>query len=217
MQSDGKIIVVGDFKFVDGAISKRIARLNADGTPDTDFTTNIGDGFGTQSTRMVIVQPDGKIIAGGQTTTVDGTASNGIARFNSDGTPDLDFTTNIGNGLVSQGTRAIALQSDGKILAGGIFTRIDGNTSNYIARLNSDGTPDLDFTTNIGTGFNGFVNSMAVQPDDKIIVGGQYTSVDGTTSNRIARLNSDGTPRPGLHRQYRDGLPSKGLVGGAAV
>ncbi len=194
VQSDGKIIVVGDFKFLDGAISKRIARLNADGTPDTDFTTNIGDGFGTQSTRTVIVQPDGKILAGGQTTTVDGTASNGIARFNSDGTPDLDFTTNIGNGLVSQGTRAIALQSDGKILVGGIFTRIDGNTSNYIARLNTDGTPDLDFTTNIGTGFNLFVNSMAVQPDDKIIVGGQYTSVDGTTSNRIARLNADGTP-----------------------
>ncbi|MCP4894673.1 MAG: S8 family serine peptidase [Actinomycetales bacterium] len=193
VQSDGKIIVVGDFKFVNGAISKRIARLNSDGTPDTDFTTNIGDGFGTQSTRIVIVQPDDKIIAGGQTTTVDGTASNGIARFDSDGTPDLDFTTNIGNGLVAQGTRAIALQSDGKILVGGIFTRIDGNTSNYIARLNTDGTPDLDFTTNIGTGFNGFVNSMAVQPDDKIIVGGQYTSVDGTTSNRIARLNADGT------------------------
>ncbi len=194
VQSDGKIIVVGDFKFVDGTISKRIARLNSDGTPDTDFTTNIGDGFGTQSTRIVIVQPDGKIIAGGQTTTVDGTASNGIARFNSDGTPDLDFTTNIGNGLAAQGTRAIALQSDGKILVGGIFTRIDGNTSNYIARLSTDGTPDLDFTTNIGTGFNLFVNSMAVQPDDKIIVGGQYTSVDGTTSNRIARLNADGTP-----------------------
>src|SRR5437667_5249241 len=102
------------------------------------------DGFDPNangSVDVVVVQPDGKILIGGEFTTLspNGGAAitrNHIARLNPDGTLDA-FNPNA-NGAVY----AIAVQADGKILAGGTFTNVGGQTRNYIARLNSDGTLD---------------------------------------------------------------------------
>ncbi len=67
----------------------------------------------------------------------------------------------------------------------------NGTTSNKIIRLNSDGSIDTSF--NIGTGFNGYVRTIILQPDGKILVSGAFNSYNGTTSNRIICLNSDGS------------------------
>jgi uncharacterized delta-60 repeat protein len=88
---------------------------------------------------------------------------------------------------------AIDYQSDGKIIVGGNFTDFNGTTVNRICRLNPDGNIDNTFTGNIGTGFNGDVYTIKIQPDDKIIVGGGFTSFYGNSINRICRLNSNGT------------------------
>src|SRR5947209_4661169 len=58
----------------------------------------------------------------------------------------------------------------------------------------ADGTPDTTFTTNLGTGFNGAVNSVAVQGDGKMVLGGAFSTLNGITNNRLARVNTDGTP-----------------------
>jgi uncharacterized delta-60 repeat protein len=87
---------------------------------------------------------------------------------------------------------AIDYQSDGKIIVGGKFTSFNGTTINRICLLNPDGTEDGTFTGNIGSGFNGTVRTIKVQPDGKILVGGVFTSFNGNTSNRICRLNPDG-------------------------
>jgi uncharacterized delta-60 repeat protein len=84
-----------------------------------------------------------------------------------------------------------AIQSDGKIIIGGSFTTYNGTLINNIARLNADGT--LDLTFNPGTGANDSVLGTAIQSDGKIIIGGGFTSYNGTAINRIARLNADGT------------------------
>ena len=89
---------------------------------------------------------------------------------------------------------------------GGSFSAFDGVTSGALARLNNDGTLDADFSANVGSGgsyqsevTSGVyesrysVTTVAPQPDGKILVGGAFTSFNGTTINRIARLNSDGT------------------------
>src|SRR5438309_1203319 len=89
----------------------------------------------------------------------------------------------------SSSVYATAVQADGKILAGGQFTSIGGQTRNRIARLNPDGTLDTAFDPNA----NAPVNAIAVQADGKILVGGDFTNIGGQTRNRIARLNSDGT------------------------
>ena len=86
---------------------------------------------------------------------------------------------------------SLAVQSDGKILVGGVFTSYNGTARRRIARLNNDGSLDTSFT--VGTGFNQSVNSLAVQSDGKILVGGGFTSYNGTNRNYIVRLNGNGT------------------------
>jgi uncharacterized delta-60 repeat protein len=191
-QVDQKIIVAGTFTAFDGVTSNRIARLNADGTLDTAFTTAIGNGFNAAITALAI-QADQQIVAGGTFTAFDVITSNCIARLDSNGNLDTTYITNIGTGFNAQ-VSALAIQADQQIVVGGSFTTHNGVTSNRIARLNSDGTRDTAFTTAIGTGFtNGSVIALAIQADGKIVVGGFFTSHNGVTSNRIARLNTDGT------------------------
>ena len=194
VQSDGKIVVGGSFTELNGVTSNRIARLNADGTPDTTFSSKTGSGFGGGVVRALAVQSDGKIVAGGAFTTLNGETRNRIVRFNADGTPDTTFSNNTGSGFNGAEVYSVVVQSDGKIVVGGDFTTLKGQTTNRIARLNVDGTPDTAFTTSTGTGFDTTVTSVAVQADGKIVVGGSFTTLNGQTSNRIARLNVDGTP-----------------------
>src|ERR1700680_4784908 len=91
------------------------------------------DGFdpnANNTVRVVVVQPDGKILIGGRFTTVLGVARNRIARLNPDGTLDTAFNPNANDDVYT-----IAVQADGKILAGGLFTSIGGQPRNFIARL----------------------------------------------------------------------------------
>jgi uncharacterized delta-60 repeat protein len=158
------------------------------------------DGFDPNANgavRAVVVQPDGKILIGGDFTTLSPNGSgpvtrNRIARLNPDGTLDTAFDPN-----ASDEVDAIVVQADGKILVGGVFNganSIGGQTRNRIARL--------DATTGLADSFdpnaNSFVQSIAVQADGKILIGGFLTSLSpnggaAVTRNGIARLNTDGT------------------------
>src|SRR5439155_23041020 len=91
---------------------------------------------------------------------------------------DVDTTFTLGSGKnagFNLDVTCVALQSDGKIVAGGGFTQFSGNPRNRIARLNSDGT--LDTTFDPGTGANDTVWALAVQPDGKVVIAGQCTTV----------------------------------------
>src|SRR5688572_12695623 len=144
----------------------------------------------------VVVQPDGKILVGGgfSSFSPNGGAAvtrNRIARLNPNGTLDTAFDPNAGGGDVN----AIALQADGKIVIGGFFTTLSPNggtaiTRNRIARLNPDGTVDTTFNPNA----TGAVRVLAVQPDGKILAGGQFGNIGGANRNRMARLD----PNTGL-------------------
>jgi len=211
VQADGKIVVGGLFTTLNGVTVNRIAQLNANGIPDTAFTTNTGTGF-NGSVYSIAVQADGKIVVGGGFTTLnDVTGVNRIARLNANGIPDTTFTTNTGTGF-NGSVYSIAVQADGKIVVGGLFTTLNGAPVNYIARLNADGTPDTAFTTNTGTGFNNGVFSVAVQADGKIVLGGFFTTLNSVTGvNRIARLGGSGgsitSTDPSMWTSYRQSLP----------
>ncbi len=185
IQSDGKIIIGGNFTSYNGTLINRIARLNSDGTLDGTFNVGLG---ANNYVREVVIQSDGKIIIAGYFTSYNGTSIKHIARLNSDGT--LDGTFNVGTGPSSY-VYTTAIQTDGKIIIGGIFTSYNGTPIQRVARLNTDGTLDGTFT--VGTGTNSAVNKIAIQSDGKIIIGGGFTSFNGTVINRIARINSDGT------------------------
>lgn len=185
LQTDGKIVIGGWFSSYNGTIRNRIARLNSDGILDASFDP----GAGANNTVVgIAIQTDGKIIVGGDFTTYNGSSRNYIARLNSDGS--LDATFNPGSG--TNGTvRTISVQSDGKILIGGLFSTYNGTSRNNIARLNSDGSLDVSF--NPGSGANSRVNAIQVQMDGKILMCGDFALYNGTSRNAVARLNANGT------------------------
>lgn len=140
------------------------------------------------------LQIDGKILIGGEFSSVSGTPQNRISRLMSDGTIDNTFMPTSGpNNTVS----CFAIQPDGKIMVGGSFTQYDGVSRNKIARINEDGT--LDTTFNPQGGFDGRVLCLALQNDGKIVVGGAYSIFNGQIRNCIARLNSDGSEDTTFH------------------
>jgi uncharacterized delta-60 repeat protein len=183
VQADGKILAGGIFTSIGGQTRTRIARLDA--------TTGLADSFNPNANNeiySIAVQADGKILAGGIFTSIGGQTRNYIARV--DGITGLadSFAPNA-NGLVY----SIAVQADGKILAGGFFfgaSSLGGQTRNHIGRLETDGR--LDQTLNLSAvGMDG--TTTVVQPDGKILLGGNFSMILGVTRNRIARLNTDGT------------------------
>jgi len=188
LQSDEKIIVGGTFTSYSGVTSNRIIRLNTDGSIDNTF--NIGTGFGG-TVYVTKIQSDGKIIVGGSFALYSGVTSNRIIRLNTDGSIDNTFSVGTGFGDVSPWTYSFDVQSDGKIIVGGDFTSYSGVSLNRIVRLNTDGS--IDNTFSIGTGFDNLVYVTKIQSDGKTLVGGNFTSYSGVTSNRIIRLNTDGS------------------------
>lgn len=191
--SNGDIFAGGDFLSFNGNTKKRLVKLDSTGNEDTVFTGNLGTGFNTV-VWTVAVQSDGKVLVGGDFTDLDGTTRNKLVRLNTNGTVDSTFYTNFDtSGGVNGAVRAIKIQSDGKIVVGGEFTSLNGNGRAYLIRLNSDGTEDGSFYTNLGSSFDDFISTLDIQLDQKILVGGQYTSFNGNTRNRLIRLNTDGT------------------------
>jgi len=188
IQNDGKILIGGDFVTYDGTGRVRLARVNSDGSLDTSF--NPGGGADNQI-KSIAVQSDGKIVIGGLFTTYNGTARSRIARINSDGTLDTTFDPGTGTAGALPDVYSVAVQSDGKIIIVGAFTTYNGTARKYIARINSDGA--LDTTFDHGTGAGAFVNSVAVLSNGKIAISGSFSSYNGTTRNKVAILNSDGS------------------------
>ncbi len=145
------------------------------------------DGFNPNANNHVnalVVQADGRIVVGGEFTTMGGQPRSRIARLNPDGTLDTAFNP-AANGVV----RSLALQADGKILVGGEFSTMGGQPRSRIARLNADGSLDTTFNPEA----NYSVNALAVQADGRILVGGDFTTLNGVTRNFIGRLNANGT------------------------
>ncbi len=146
------------------------------------------------SVYATVVQPDGKIIIAGQFISVQGVPRSNIARLNADGTLDMGFDPKPDGNVNS-----VAVQADGKVLLGGGFTTLQPSgagattTRNRIARVNADGTLDTGFDPKA----NNTVISVAAQADGKVLLGGNFTTlqpngaVGDTARNRFARLVND--------------------------
>jgi uncharacterized delta-60 repeat protein len=185
VDDDGTILIGGDFTTYNNVARSRIARLNQNGSLDAGFDPGNGANGAVQA---IAVQPDGRIIVAGDFTDFDSQPANFIMRLHPSGGRDGSFQATAGpNGFV----HAVVLQPDGRILIGGAFTAVGGQPRNGIARLNADGTLDASF--NPGTGTDGDVLALALQPDGRIIVVGEFTHINGVDRNRIVRLNANGS------------------------
>ncbi len=206
LQADGKIVLAGYATAGDPHMA--LARYNANGTLDPTFGTGgkiITDINGTRNfANAVAIQPDGKIVAAGSTLTIpDSFTMFALARYNTDGSLDSTFgssgkvTTQVvsGNGEDDE-IFALAIQPDGRILAGG---RANFAQDFGLARYQSNGTLDPAFGTNgmVTTDFSGAIDrafGMVLQTDGKIVLAGAANLTTGSTGDfGLARYNTNGS------------------------
>ncbi len=222
VQTDGKVVVAGDSHNADDDHDDfAFFRWKEDGSPDGTFGSSGGKVFKLTAlhddAHAIALQPDGKILAGGFS---DSEAKLALVRLNTNGTPDTSFSgdgivTSPVSGYAKAGVNALALQSDGKILAGGFA----GNGSNYrfaLARYTSGGALDSSFsgggaiTTSVGA--NGTTPSgkafcdgvapscpgahgLALMPSGAVALGGSVV-VAGSTDWQLARFKGTAPAGP---------------------
>jgi uncharacterized delta-60 repeat protein len=163
----------------------RLAAAPGDLDPSFDAGSGVNTGIWS-----LVAQPDGKVIIGGEFTTVRGALRKGLARLNTDGTADLTFNPARGENLAM----CLALQPDGKLLVVSGFIHVigvNGHLRSRIVRLNADGTPDSTFDA--GESPDSFIRSISICPDGKVIVQGPFTNINGMNRMNLVRLNADGS------------------------
>ena len=184
------------------------AAIETDGALDQAFDAGT---FTNGLILAAVLQPDGKLLIGGAFGKVHGVARTGIARLQADGTLDSSFDPGAGPDF---GVTGIIVQPDGKIIIFGSFTTVSGiSRAASIARLNSDGSLDTAFNPGRVISYDGlddgsgnatspgYVNSVVLQPDGKLVVVGNFFYVITAPSTSVARscvarFNSDGTFDP---------------------
>jgi len=207
VQADGKVLIGGPFTFINGTNHYGSARLNADGSLDntfipisfnpdlTDFYAGPG---GYVEVAAIAVQSDGKVLAGGLGLYACVVGEEGcqplfrsfVTRLNPNGSRDTDFTPFVGPfELAAEQTaqvRTVAVQPDGQVVIG-----YDGyGVVRGIVRLNANGIQDTNFNASVD--YPG-VYSVVPLTDGKLLMGGSFSTVNGTNRSGLARLNSDGS------------------------
>jgi|GEM_PF-1444474 len=195
LQADGKILVSG-IVYQGGRYNIGLARFNSNGEVDGSFGVDgkIITDFGSSAhVTGLTVDKSGKILV-----SVNTTSDFFLVRYNADGSLDTSFDTDgkVTTDLGGYDTgRSITVQSDGKILVGGV-TYLNGSHDFALARYNADGSLDTSFDTDgkVTTDFGGddYGSSITVQADGKILVGG-YSYTNGSSAFALARYNSDGS------------------------
>ena len=215
VQSDGKVVTIGDATRTSGTADFGIARFSTNGALDSSFS---GDGMTTVSFasgnfddfhgRAIAIQPDGKIVVAGYTrNSTNSDEDFAIARLNTDGSLDQSFSSDgkttvafdLGGSAANNGDEAtaIAIQPDGKIVIVGFAETGATSTRFAVARLNADGSKDSAFGPQIfsaGTGTAEIANDVAIQADGKIVIAGSSTinTVTGMQELAVIRLSTAG-------------------------
>ncbi|MBK7752442.1 MAG: delta-60 repeat domain-containing protein [Flavobacteriales bacterium] len=189
-QVDGKFLFGGVFgPYLQSSSTHEVRRLNADGTLDITYNPNSAFIF-NDAVNCIAMKQDGTFIVGGAFTTYGPYTKFRILRLNSNGSLGNQFLANL-NGEV----HALAVEPSGLVIVAGLY-QFDG--SNRIVRFDQIAN-STDATWNMaGTGPNGVVRAIALQPDGKILMAGDFTDVNGTPRNRIARLNVNGSVDTGF-------------------
>src|ERR1044071_5544898 len=187
VQSDGKILIGGDFSTFSGTARTNVARLDIGGGLDTNFVSSSAFATNSPSVNAVVLQEDRKVLLGGSFANAVGT---NLMRLSTNGAVDLSFAASTDSAVNS-----LVVQTNGSVVIGGFFTNVNGMPRTGIARLNTNAVLDAGFNPTFTGGFSA-VYALAAQSDGKIIVGGSFTNVNGTPTTNLARLNVDGSLDP---------------------
>lgn len=195
-QSDGSLILGGDFDAFNERPRAKLARIFANGTLDPGFVTTVNG-----PVRCLAVQEDDKILVGGNFPIIAGQGQRNLARLHKDGSLDVSFAPEISSGSVFH----LLVQTDGKILVGGQFEAVNGQPRPLLARLHPDGSLDASWNPSFASTLNPAqvaISCLSLQPDGKLIVGGQFNVVGGLGRHGLARLNTDGSVDASFHASH---------------
>lgn len=185
VQPDGGVVFGGAFTQVNGFPGyNRLARIYPDGRLDADTVLTI---VGAPAVTMVSL-PNGQTLLGGGFTSVGGATRQGMARIGWTGANDSTFAN---PQLTGGWVNSIAVQRDGRYVAGGDFTSAGGTGQAKLARFLTNGSLDGSFAPTFNAG--SWVSAVAIQADGKIIIAGEFNTVNGMSRTRLARLNTSGT------------------------
>ena len=204
--ADGKVLVVGDFTLATATVSRRgMARFNVNGTLDNGFADPQFDPtLGFSPVRCIALQADGHVLVGGAFTHVGSASHFYFARFSSSGAFDSTFP--VGN---EPQVAAIVVAPDGSI-----FANVPGQGE--ILKYSATGVVD---TTYVSAVTDGETNSMVLQPNGKIVIGGTFQLVGTDAHHALARLNANGsldTTLADLHFSF-DATHPNGYISGVAA
>jgi uncharacterized delta-60 repeat protein len=187
VQPTGNIIIGGSFNRWNGTPVSHIVGLDANGTQLSTQVFNSADGFKPGSAvNDMKLQPDGKIVAAGPFSSYGGFVRKHIIRLLANGDVDTTFNPNGSFEIDAATIHSVAVQSDGRIIAGGAFSLV--NTPNMMmARLNCNGTLDPSFDPG-NPGFSASINAVALMGDGRILVGGAFGKYRNLNASRIVRL-----------------------------
>ncbi len=197
-QSDGAILIGGNFTYYNYKFANQIARLKKDGSLDPSFNSGTG---ANGSVYAIAVQSNGKIIIGGDFTTYNNVPRNHIARLNKNGTLDKTFNNATVNGTVY----TLSLQQNGKIIIGGAFTTVNGTSIASVARLQANGKLDAGFSSPIVDNESPIVYASKIQDNGRILVGGYFKGSysSGALYYNLIRLKPNGN----LDNDFKGSVP----------
>ena len=204
VQADSKILIGGNFDFVNDVPQPNITRLNADSTLDTSFQISTG-GTANYFSRIseftnIRTQSDGKIVATGDFAyVVNGSTKSNLVRLNSDGSIDPTFILSVPIVSYFTNTNRIVTFNDGKLLIGTM--RLELEQPPVPVKLLASGERDTTFDANLYPQQTDVaILDVAVQPDGRIILGGFHrTDPSGIEKGFLTRLNADGSVDTSFH------------------
>jgi uncharacterized delta-60 repeat protein len=207
--ADGGAYISGPFQFVDGQPRRFLAKLKSDGVVDPAY--NLEPGLDAPANAMLALA-DGRLLIGGSFTNVNGVPRRGLARLRAEGALDETFQPGAGiSGPVlysdpesrltyfKPAVDTLGMQSDGRLLAGGLFTNFNGIACEFLVRLRPDGSVDEPFVARAGLSSPSF--RVLVQSDDRILLVGNFRRFKGQSCAGLARLLPEGDLDPSYRPQ----------------
>ena len=204
--SDGKILVGGWFTQYNSDFHRGLIRLNNDGSIDTSLSAVAGNNrffslFGnTGAVLQTLIEPDNKMVIGGYFATYNSQTYNNFVRLNYDGSVDTSLSAVAGTSRFNMPAYMYSIVKglNNSYMLGGQFTSYNSQSHNRFIRLNYDGSIDASLSAVAGGSrfagyYNSAVYSIALQSDNKILVGGDFTTYNSQTHAGIIRLNYDGS------------------------
>ena len=201
-----KFVIGGQFSLnTSNGLNHNVARINSDGTPDVSF---FQPGLNSLNTVYDVIPSGTQIVIGGDFRSVGSVKRGRIAGLNSDGTIDGAYASDTG---ANASILALDLESSGKVVMGGQFTRYDQRGRNFVGRISLLGNVDSPFSIN--TGADRSVYAVALQSDKKVIIAGEFGYFNWVSSNSIARILPTGQIDP----SFNTGFGVNGLVRAIAI